>query len=117
MGLKKRLEDLNNGLLSVADFFSIGMLLKTLFAPFRQISAGVAEGAPVGVRLRMWGDRQLSRFVGAFMRTMLILAGMVVITLRFVYSLVVICFHLAVPILPVIGLVALAMRVVLPWSI
>ena len=38
-------------LVSVFDYFSIDLLVRTWFAPFRQISAGAVDG-PIGVQIR-----------------------------------------------------------------
>jgi hypothetical protein len=117
VGLKKRLDDLGAGILRVVDLFSVGLLLRTLFSPFKLISAGVAPTAPVDVRFRMWADRLFSRCFGAVVRTVVIAIGLIVIILRIIFSFLVICFHLAVPVLPIIGLVMFAMGMELPWSL
>ena len=43
-GWKKLIERVRESLLNVYDYFSLGLLLKTLFAPWRQISAGRVRG-------------------------------------------------------------------------
>src|SRR6476620_3998612 len=58
------------------DYFSIGLLIRTLFAPFRQISAGRVNG-PIGIKIRAFADRLISRVIGAFVRTILIFVGIV----------------------------------------
>ena len=73
-GWKACLRGLRERLVSSYDYFSIGLLAKTLFAPFRQISAGKVRG-PIGLQWRAFVDRLISRFIGAFVRLILIVVG------------------------------------------
>lgn len=45
---------------SLLDYFSIDLLARTLFAPFRQISAGGVSG-PIGLQIRAFFDQLISR--------------------------------------------------------
>ncbi len=60
----------------VLQFFSVSELAGSLFAPFRQISAGHVNG-PLGAQLQAFGDRLLSRFIGALVRSLLIIVGLI----------------------------------------
>ncbi len=100
---------------NTADFFSIGELARTLFAPFRQISAG-SVGGPIGEQLRAFLDKTISRFVGAAVRLMTILAGLIVIAFQAVFSLLVLVVWPSLPILPVIGLLLFAIGWVPSWN-
>lgn len=91
------------GILRTADFFSLGLLLRTLFDPFRQISAANVNG-PLPEQLRAWADRQFSRAVGAVVRTIMLLVGMVAITARALWTLVSIVSWTLLPLTPVIGI-------------
>lgn len=88
------------------DFFSITLLLKTLFSPYRQISAGSVRGA-VGVQLRAWFDRQVSRIIGAFVRLTVIVFGLLATALVTISSLLVLLIWPLIPTLPVIVLIVL----------
>lgn len=88
---------------SVLKFFSVTQLLGSLFAPFRQISAGRVDG-PIAVQLRAFGDRVFSRFIGAFIRLMLIVVGVAVMVLMAVFCLLFIVAWPALPLAPFIGL-------------
>ena len=93
------------GVLRTADFFSIGLLVRTLFDPFRQISAGqVRAQAPLAVRL-------FSRAVGAVVRLLVLFAGLVVISLRAVWAVGSIMVWALLPVTPVIGIILWQMRV------
>lgn len=88
---------------SVLSYFSVSQLVGSLFAPFRQISAGGARG-PLNVRMRAWGDKQFSRVIGAIVRLILIITGLV----AFAATLAVCLLALLIwPILPVVPLFAL----------
>jgi hypothetical protein len=88
----------------VLSFFSVGQLATSLFAPFRQISAGRVQG-PLGVILRAWVDRLFSRGIGAVVRTLLIVTGLLCAAFYAVLGLIMIIFWPVLPALPLLGLV------------
>lgn len=90
-----------NGALS---FFSVTQLATSLFAPFRQISAGRVQG-PLGVQMRAWGDRQFSRIIGAIVRLLLIFVGLISAGLYAVFGGIMLVFWPVLPALPVVGMV------------
>lgn len=96
------------------DYFSIGLLLRTLFSPFRQISAGGVRG-PLGVQFQALIDRLFSRLIGGVLRLFIILIGGFVILLNIFIGLLLVVTWLFVPLLPFVGVV-LFMIGWLPWS-
>jgi hypothetical protein len=91
---------------NIADFFSVGLLARTLFQPFRQISANeTGERGGVQGALVAFFDRLLSRFIGLMVRTGLIIAGILVMTTSFVMGLVLAVIWPCVPLLPVVGII------------
>ena len=88
---------------AVLKFFSVPILLGSLFAPFRQISAGRVDGS-LSVQFAAWGDRIFSRFIGAIVRSFLILVGLVTVVVFGVLCLVVAITWPFLPFAPVIGL-------------
>lgn len=82
-------------------FFSVPLLITSLFAPFRQISAGRVSGS-LSVQLQAFGDRLFSRVIGAIVRSFLILFGIVTVVVMAV--LLVVC-AVAWPLLPVAPLI------------
>lgn len=100
-------------ILGIYDYFSIDLLLKTWFSPFRQISAQKITG-PLEVRWQAFVDRLISRFIGAFMRTILILTGIVSLVAFTVASAVALVLWALVPLFPFLGAV-LAMIGWMPW--
>ena len=73
-GWKQRFLMIKDRLSHTSDYFSISILIKTLFSPYRQISAGNVSG-PIGVQIRAAIDRLISRVVGMFVRLFVIIAG------------------------------------------
>ena len=88
----------------VADFFSIPLLLKTLFQPFRQIDSG-SQGKSLDAVLRAWVDRTVSRFIGAMIRLFMIILGGVWWILSAVVGLFACLIWPILPVLPVVGVI------------
>jgi len=113
-GWKQRLQLIKSRLARSSDYFSIGQLASTLFAPYRQISAGGVSG-PIGVQLRASVDRLISRIVGMFVRLFVLIFGIVVISLQAVIGVAILIFWMIIPIFPVIGLIIFATGWVPQW--
>lgn len=93
-----------NGLARTLDTFSFALLLRTLFSPYKQISAGAVRG-PLPVQLRALVDNLFSRVIGAVFRSILIFAGGIMLAVRFLISGVILIVWILLPVLPLIGLV------------
>lgn len=100
-------------LAATADFFSIGLLARTLFAPFRQISAGKVRGS-LSVILHAWLDKLISRLIGAMVRSAMMVAGVIALAVHGAIGSLLIVGWLVVPVLPLVG-VMLALKGWLPW--
>ena len=100
-------------LLSLEDYFSIDLLLKTLFSPYRQIAAGKVRG-PLGVQMRAFFDRLISRLIGAMIRLFTILVGLIALAFNIVVGVLVLLCWAVVPLLPIVGIVLFAAGW-LPW--
>ena len=90
--------------LRVADHFSVGLLLRTLFNPFRHISASYVD-LPLPVKLRAFFDRLISRIIGAVVRTLVIFIGIIAIAIVVIFELIGVLAWLVLPVLPVIGFI------------
>ncbi|MEO5690970.1 MAG: hypothetical protein ABIQ64_02180 [Candidatus Saccharimonadales bacterium] len=102
-GWKRQLHAVSNRLAGVIDTFSVDILVRTLFSPFRQISAGSVRG-PIGVQLRAFVDKLVSRFIGAIVRLAVLITGSITIVVGAMIG----CMYLLVwPLLPVLPLVAI----------
>lgn len=103
-GLRLRAAMIANRLDGTIDYFSIDLLLKTLFAPFRQISAGTVDG-PIGVQMRAMLDQLFSRVIGAIVRLCILIIGGIIIVLQCIFSLLLIIGWGLLPLLPIAGAV------------
>lgn len=92
------------GVLRAADAFSIGLLLKTLFNPFKQISAASVNGG-FPVQLQAFFDRMFSRAVGTVIRSFTIIIGLVVIVMRILWTVISIVVWTILPLTPALGVV------------
>jgi len=100
-------------IISFFDYFSIDLLIRTFFSPFRQISAGSVQG-PIGLQIRAFFDQIISRVIGATVRGLTIVIGIVTITLTIIVEAIRIVLWAVVPIAPLIGLVLMFIGW-LPW--
>jgi hypothetical protein len=114
-GWRQRAARLGERLAGTMDYFSIDLLLKTLFSPFRQISAGKVQG-PLGVQMRAFLDRLISRIIGALIRFTMIIVGSLAILLRIIIGAVGLVLWAVVPLLPIAGVV-LFLTGWIPWSL
>lgn len=114
-GWKQRLVMLREHLGSTADYFSIDLLLKTLFSPYRQISAGQVRGS-INVQMRAFFDRLISRIIGAIVRTFMIIFGAVTMLLQVIIGGALLMLWGIIPLLPVIGAVLFVIGWV-PWKL
>lgn len=89
---------------SIYDYFSIELLARTLFSPFRQDSAGKVKG-PVNVIFRHFLDNLTSRFIGAFIRSFMIILGVISIAIVGLIGLITMIIWPLIPVMPLIGLV------------
>ena len=98
---------MRNMMKNTADTFSIGDLLRTLFAPYRQIDAG-ETGGPLFTRLV---SKLVSRLVGFFARMALIISGALVMLFELILTGLLSLVWPVVPLLPVVGIVLAVMGV------
>jgi hypothetical protein len=115
-GWISRVQMIKDRLVASADFFSIGLLASTLFAPFRQISAGNVVG-PIGDQIRAFFDRLISRAIGAVVRSCVIVFGLIVMSIQAFFGLIVLVFWLIIPLLPIIGLIMMVIGWTPQWAI
>jgi hypothetical protein len=114
-GWRQRAARLGDKLGGVIDYFSIDLLLRTFFSPFRQISAGKVRG-PLGVQLRAFFDRLISRIIGAMIRLMMIIMGSVTIVFYAIFGVALLLVWAVVPLLPIAGII-LFLSGWIPWSL
>ncbi len=94
------------GLSNTMDFFSMNSLIRTLFKPFRQISAETAgSDTSLEIRFHMFIDRLVSRFIGFFSRLTLLITGTVIIIFSSICSLILILLWPVIPFIPIAGII------------
>jgi hypothetical protein len=88
--------------------FSVVILLKTLFAPWKQLDAFSVQGRGFDARLRAWLDKSISRFIGFLVRSLTLWAALFGLLILLLYRLAWIifwpCLPLTLPILLGLGL-------------
>ena len=97
------------------DRYSLSLLLRTLFSPFKQLDAYSGGSGPLDARLRAWLDRLISRLLGAMVRSFMIVVGSVVLATESIFGLVRLVAWPVVPILPVAGII-LTLSGWIPWQ-
>ena len=91
---------LGSKLRGAADFFSISLLLRSLFAPFKQISAYGSGDESIQGQIGDFFDKLLSRVIGAIVRIMILIAGIIWLIIETIGSLLLIVLWPILPILP-----------------
>lgn len=114
-GWLEQLRRIKVRLAATSSFFSIGFLMKTLFSPFRQISAGKTNG-PIGAVVRGLVDNLISRFVGSVVRACTIIAGIFILVFQSIFEVVILVLWLLLPLLPIAGLILMAVGWVPAWT-
>lgn len=114
-GWRQRFQIIKRRITRTSDFFSIGLLAETLFSPYKQISATTFNG-PIGLQIRSFLDKTLSRIIGAIMRFFVIIAGVIVISVQAVVGVLVVVGWVFVPLMPIIGLLIWSIGWVPTWQ-
>ena len=90
---------------SVTDFFSMDSLIRTLFKPYRQISANSSANGSLDLKFHMFIDRLVSRLIGFCSRLILLLTGCVIIVICGILCFVCIVLWPFIPLLPIVGII------------
>ena len=104
-GWINRLQLAKIGLFKTSDFFSVNILIKTLFAPFRQISASSGVSDTIGEKMRAAFDKLFSRIIGAIVRTGMIFIGMIALFVNLIFIVINLILWPIIPALPLIGII------------
>jgi len=100
---KKILRAWKNFLLFNIEYFSIPLLLKTLFAHWRRYKWVRGRGFDLGEYLGVLSSNLISRTLGFIMRTILITIGLIAETLILFIGITVLIGWIALPALLIIG--------------
>ncbi len=105
-GWREVLANIGPRLRGVAETFSVGQLLRTMFQPWRRIIT--YPGASLAEKFKAWGDNIFSRAIGFVVRLIVLLAALIVTLLVAIWSvaeaLIWPLLPLAVPVLIFMGL-------------
>lgn len=101
-----RVKMMKDRLKASADFFSVELLISTLVAPYRQISAGNVTGS-LNDQIKAFFDKLLSRTIGAIIRIFMIIFGLIAMFLQVLFGIIILAAWLIIPLLPAIGLIGL----------
>lgn len=113
-GWREQLTRIKWAFIRMADRFSIGLLIKTLFAPFRQISAD--EQARGNNLATVITDKLVSRLIGCFMRTIMIIVGTITLILLAIVGAIRMLMWPLLPVLPIVGVILMVV-VGAPWKV
>ncbi len=115
-GLKNRFQRLLNGLKKTFDFFSIDLLVLTLFQPFKMIDSEKLEKGALEDKLRNLFDRIIGRVIGMFIRLFVLFFGVIALILHSLWDLFAMMAWVITPFLPVLCLVLFILGVVPKWQ-
>ena len=101
-GWKNFVREFSEALKGTIDFFSIDSLFRTLFSPFRQISA---HGG--------FTDRLISRLIGSVVRFFLIIFGIIVIVFEGLFGILMVFVWPLIPLIPVACVILMMAGVVI----
>lgn len=97
----------------VADRYSLSLLLRTFFSPFKQLDA-YGGGDGLNARLKAWLDRLISRMIGAMIRSFMMVVGLIAIAIEALIAVLRLFVWPLIPLTPLIGLI-LVLIGWLPW--
>lgn len=102
---KEMLSAWKNFLAFNLNFFSVPLLLKTFFSPWRRYKLSYEKGLNIGKNLEVFISNLIFRLFGAIIRTCLIFIGLVAEFFIFVLGLVLFFCWILLPFLVVWGLI------------
>ena len=106
-GWLKTIADLRRRLNKTVQLFSVAVILRTLFAPWRRIIT--PPGQSLDTRFRSFIDNTVSRFVGLTVRLITLIVTLILLTAIAITGLLEIIVW---PLLPILAIVALVKGIV-----
>lgn len=103
-GLKAALGLALNFIRFTANFFSLQLLLKTLFSPWRRLGEHYVSGLHPSEWLSTFLVNTLMRIVGAIIRLILIIVGLIMIIITAVFGLLVMIVWVLWPVLIILAI-------------
>ena len=87
------------------NYFSIGLLIRTYFAPWRKVTWDYGRGFEIGRFLFIFFSNVISRILGAIMRSFLIITGSIIQTVLFIAAILIFFVWIFLPLLIVISFI------------
>lgn len=106
-GWRSQLGRTGERLLRVFDYFSLDLLVKTWFSPFRQIGTEQARGG-LSEQFRAFLDQLVSRVIGGVVRTIMMIVGICALVLSAVIGVLMTIVWVVAPLLPIASIVVFA---------
>lgn len=94
-----------NFLMFASNYFSVPLLLKTLFAPWKKYNWVYPKNFDIQQILETFISNIFSRIIGAVMRTVLILMGIIFQILVLTVGLIIFVFWILVPFIIIFGVI------------
>lgn len=94
-----------NYLMFATNYFSVPLLLKTFFSPWRRYNWRYPKGFDLQEFFNTLVSNTFSRFLGALMRTVLIIIGIFLQIFVFVAGIIVLALWMLMPILILMGFI------------
>lgn len=101
-GWKQQISDYQARVRRVSEIFSIDILLKTLFAPWKQIVTHAHADQSLKAKQQAFVDNIVSRVVGFWVRLFTLIAGILTITLVVVIGFILVVLWPLIPALPAV---------------
>lgn len=92
--------------------FSVPVLVRTLFAPWKRTVNVAGPNTPIQVRLQWWIGNQVSRFIGFIIRAFVLMVALLMLLVGAIGGGLLL---LAWPLAPVATILAIVMAVVRIW--
>jgi hypothetical protein len=89
----------------VGKAFSGGILIKTLFSPWKRLVTGTDRNSTLGDKLRAALDNVVSRFVGFMVRSITLLTASLTIVIIFIANIIILILWPVVPFAPILCLI------------
>ena len=100
-GWRMRFSSWRERLIYWVNYFSLGLLLKTLFSPWRQIITQKPNESSMDQMIQAAIDNVISRFVGFWVRSFVFFTGLVMIIFMAVFAILALLIWPLIPIIPI----------------
>lgn len=101
-GWKRQFKRLPEGAKSAASAFSVTILLRTMFDPWKRIVSGSYVDTALDDKIKAMIDNLISRTVGFFVRLMTLFVALLAILANITYRLTILVVWPLLPLLPII---------------